>query len=82
MLPGWRTLGLSIFGMLYALASAVAGLMAWDHGEELELQYTEAGLEYTCFALCGAPPMVILGIVLVLSAVATAPRPPDPPMTF
>ncbi len=81
-----HTLALSIFGMLLAVASAVAGVLAWEYGEELERAslgaFTPDGILYGCFATCGAPPLVILGVLLVIRAARTAPRPPDPPTPF
>ena len=81
-----HALALSIFGMLLAVASAVAGVLAWEYGEELDRAslgaFTPDGILYGCFATCGAPPLVILGVLLVIRAARTAPRPPDPPTPF
>lgn len=77
----------SVFGMFLAVASALAGMLAWEHGEELARLPSEGildmfGLEYTCFALCCPLPLFILGAALVIGAARTAPRPPDPPTSF
>ena len=83
-----QALGLSVFGMLFALVSAIAGMTAWKDGMELERACEggycifPAGLEYICFALFGAPPLVIIGGTLVFVAAEAAPRPPDPPTPF
>ena len=78
---------MSIFGMLLTVASAVVGMMAWRHAEELDRVNAGAwfymgSLEYACFAVFGAPPLVLLGVALVIRAARSAPRPPDPPTPF
>lgn len=76
-----------VFGMLLTVASATAGMLAWEHGEELARLPSEGildmfGLEYTCFALCCPLPLFILGVALVIGAATNAPRPPEPPTSF
>ena len=69
-----HALALSIFGMLLAVASAVAGVLAWEYGEELDRAslgaFTPDGILYGCFATCGAPPG---------PPQALRPGPPGPP---
>lgn len=82
MITRREALGVAAFGVLLAVASAIAGVLAWNHGEDLQQNdpyFQMSGIEFMCFALFGAPPLVIIGGTLVFVAAEAAPRPPNPP---